>query len=266
VTSTEGADRPPIRLIAWNLHGSASPRLDAVVDLLESYEPDVVALQEVRHNQARRIAGLLGWRAPAWALKHNAYWPLWWKAEGLAVLSHHDLAAHPPVVLTPEVSRRTFRRRILLPVEIVLPDDHRVLLIDAHLSSEATDDERRLDQAEQLVALVPGTLPVIVAGDLNTIPETPPIATLAAAGFADAWVIANPGLDPRAGFTSPANAPRHRIDYVLSRGMGSVVEAAVIDDLGPAMAGLSDHRPVLAVLDRSLPGAEEPSEAGEAQQ
>jgi endonuclease/exonuclease/phosphatase family metal-dependent hydrolase len=266
VTSTKGADSAPIRLIAWNVHGSASPRLDAVVDLMESYEPDVVALQEVRHNQARRIAGLLRWRAPVWALKHNAYWPLWWKAEGLAVLSRHDLAAHPPVVLTPEVSRRTFRRRILLPVEIVLPEDRRVLLIDAHLSSEATDDERRLDQAGQLVALVPDTFPVIVAGDLNTVPDTPPIAALARAGFADAWVVANPALDARAGFTSPANAPRHRIDYVLSRDMGRVVEAAVIDDLGPAMAGLSDHRPVLAVLDLPPAAADAASEAGEAQQ
>ena len=130
-----------LRVISWNLHGAAKPRLDAVVDLLQVHEPDVVVLQEVRRNQARRLSGLLRWRRPAWALKHNAYWPLWWRGEGLAVLSRHRLAILPTVVLTPGISRRTFRRRILLPVEVVLEDDQRVLVIDAHLSSEDDDED-----------------------------------------------------------------------------------------------------------------------------
>jgi endonuclease/exonuclease/phosphatase family metal-dependent hydrolase len=237
-----------LRVITWNLHGAAKPRLDAVVELLKSHEPDVVALQETRHQQARLISGLMGWQRPVWAFKHNAYWPLWWRAEGLAVLSHHRLAAHPPIVLTPGVSRRTFRRRILLPVEIVLDDDRRVLLVDAHLASEAGDDDRRRGQAEQLVGVFPGTLPEIVAGDLNAVPGAPAVATVVEAGFIDAWATVGRVGDP--GFTSPANAPRHRIDYVLVRG-GTVAAAVVIDDLGPAMSGLSDHRPVLADLELS---------------
>ena len=74
-----------LRVITWNVHGSARPRIDAVADLLRAHEPDVVALQEVRSGQARRISALLGWPRPAWAFKHNGYWPLWWRAEGLAV-------------------------------------------------------------------------------------------------------------------------------------------------------------------------------------
>ena len=81
-----------LRVITWNVHGSARPRIDAVAELLRAHEPDVVALQEVRSGQARRISALLGWRRPAWAFKHNGYWPLWWRGEGLAVLSHHRLA------------------------------------------------------------------------------------------------------------------------------------------------------------------------------
>jgi endonuclease/exonuclease/phosphatase family metal-dependent hydrolase len=128
----------------------------------------------------------------------------------------------------------------------VLDDDRRVLLVDAHLSSEAGDDERRHGQAAKLVALFPGTLPEIVAGDMNAVPGAAAISTVVDAGFVDAWaVVARTG---ESGFTAPANAPRHRIDYVLVRG-GTVVEAAVIDDLGPAMSGLSDHRPVLAGID-----------------
>ena len=195
----------PLRIITWNLHGSATPRLDAVAELLKTHEPDVVALQEVRRYQARSVAVLMGWSRPVWAFKHNGYWPLWWRAEGLAVMSRHRLAGHPPVLLTPGVSRRSFRRRILLPVEVVLDDDRRLLVLDAHLASEAGDEEHRLAQAVQLVGVMPGTLPEIVAGDLNAVPGSPPVTTISAAGFVDAWAEVGPAGDP--GFTVPANAP-----------------------------------------------------------
>jgi endonuclease/exonuclease/phosphatase family metal-dependent hydrolase len=248
-----------LRVITWNLHGSAKPRLDAVVELLQAHDPDVVVLQEARRHQARLIAALMRWRKPVWAFKHNGYWPLWWRAEGLAVASRYALAGHPPVVLTEGVSRRSFRRRIVLPVEVVLEGDHRVLLVDAHLASEASDEGGRVAQAERVVGLLPGTVPEVVAGDLNSVPGSPPITTILAAGFADAWAEAGAPGDP--GDTLPANAPRKRIDYVMVRG-GRAVTAEVIADLGPAMAGLSDHRPVLAALDL----ADEPPEPPEAPQ
>ena len=226
-----------LRVISWNLHGAAKPRLDAVV------------LQEVHRNQARRIAGLLGWPRPAWALKHNAYWPVWWRGEGLGVLSRHRLAVLPSVVLTPEYNRRTYRRRILLPVEVVLEADQRVLAIDGHLSSDDQDEDLRTREAHQLLGVLPPTLPTLVAADLNTDPDGAAITTLLDAGFVDSWAAAGTGH----GFTIPANAPRRRIDYVMVRGPIRVREAKVIDDLGAAMAGLSDHRPVLAELEIEAP-------------
>jgi endonuclease/exonuclease/phosphatase family metal-dependent hydrolase len=245
-----------LRLITWNLHGSAKPRIDAVVELLASHQPDVLVLQEVRSGQARRIAGLLRWRKPAWSLKHNAWWPLWWRAEGLAVISRHPLAVHPTVVLTPGISKRSYERRILVPCEVVIDDDQRVLLMDAHLSSGAGDDARRLAQADHMLRLLPEAPPVVVAGDLNADPATAPIRSLVGGGLVDAWEAAGTGP----GHTIPANAPRRRIDYVMASPAVTVVEAAVLDDLGPAMAGLSDHRPVLVVLD--VPAAVPPAEPG----
>ena len=204
-----------LRLITWNLHGSAKPRIDAVVELLQAHEPDLLALQEVRSGQARRIAGLLRWRRPAWSLKHNAWWPLWWRAEGLAVLSRHKLAVHPTVVLTPGVSKRSYERRILVPAEVVLDDDLRVLLIDAHLSSGGTDEARRSEQAEHLLRLLPENLPSLVAGDLNADPDRAPIRSLVDAGLVDAWAAAGTGP----GHTIPANAPppAHRLRPRRSR-------------------------------------------------
>ena len=149
---------------------------------------------------------------PAWALKHNPYWPAWWLAEGLALLSHHRLAVHPPVVLTPEINRRTFRRRILLPAEVLLEDDQRVLVIDAHLSS-GDDDGLRVREAHHILSILPDSLPTVFVGDLNATPRAESIKVLIDGGFVDVWPAAAPAGEP--GFTFPANAPRRRIDYVM---------------------------------------------------
>jgi len=235
-----------LRIMSWNLRGAAKPRLDAVVEIVQAHGPDLVALQEVRRGQARRIAGLLGWRRPAWALKHNPYWPAWWRAEGLALLSLHRLAVHPPVVLTPEINRRTFRRRILLPAEVLLEGDQRVLVIDAHLSS-GDDDALRVREAHHVLSILPDGLPTVLVGDLNATPRAESIKALIAGGLVDAWTAAAAAGEP--GFTYPANAPRRRIDYLMVCGGLSVVEVSVPDDLGAAMSGLSDHRPLLVRLE-----------------
>ena len=244
-----------LRIMSWNLRGAAKPRLDSVVEIVRAHEPDVLALQEVRRGQARGIAGLLGWRRPAWALKHNPYWPAWWLAEGLALLSHHRLAVHPPVVLTPEINRRTFRRRILLPAEVLLDDDdQRLLLIDAHLSS-GDDDELRVREAHHVLSILPPSPPTVLVGDLNATPRAGSIRALVEGGFVDAWPAAAPGGEP--GFTYPANAPRRRIDYVMVHDAVNsglrIAEVSVPDDLGAAMSGLSDHRPLLARLELPEP-------------
>jgi len=239
-----------LRIMSWNLRGAAKPRLDSVVEIVKAHEPDVLALQEVRRGQARRIAGLLGWRRPAWALKHNPYWPAWWLAEGLALVSHHRLAVHPPVVLTPEINRRTFRRRILLPAEVLLDDDRRVLVIDAHLSS-GDDDELRVREAHHVLSILPDSPPTVLVGDLNATPRAASIAVLIEGGFVDAWPAASRGGEP--GFKYPANAPRRRIDYVMVGGGLGIAEVSVPDDLGAAMSGLSDHRPLLARLELPEP-------------
>jgi endonuclease/exonuclease/phosphatase family metal-dependent hydrolase len=242
-----------LRVMSWNLRGAARPRLDAVVEVVQAHEPDVLALQEVRRGQARRIAGLLGWRKPAWAFKHNPYWPAWWLAEGLAVLSRHRLAVHPAIVLTPSAGRRAFQRRILVPAEVLLDEDRRALVIDAHLSS-GDDDAPRAEQGRHVLSILPGTLPTVLVGDLNATPRAESIKVLLAGGFVDAWPAG--GAPGETGFTYPANAPRRRIDYVMVHGEARVASATVAADLGAAMSGLSDHRPLVVDLELAGDAAE----------
>lgn len=87
----------------------------------------------------------------------------------------------------------------------------------------------------------------------------PTVAALEAAGFVDSWRAVHPDPVARPGFTWPArSAPgdssdyRERIDYVLVRGIGVTVDAAVlIGEAKPAADRVvtpwpSDHRAVLA--------------------
>lgn len=90
------------------------------------------------------------------------------------------------------------------------------------------------EQARQLadaLACMGDASPALFAGDLNSTPESPVYARLAAAGFTDPFVAL--GLDNPP--TSPAIGPRHRIDFVWGRGL-EPTNAAVLDLLA------SDHR------------------------
>src|SRR5688500_279038 len=102
------------RVLTWNIRGSAEPDLDALAAVIEEQRPDVVALQEVLRTQSRRLGARLGWRH-CWARKHYPYTPLvWWRAEGLAILSPHALGGITRESISPGVSTWTFRHRIVL--------------------------------------------------------------------------------------------------------------------------------------------------------
>jgi len=86
--------------------------------------------------------------------------------------------------------------------------------------------------------------PWVVLGDLNAQPESVPLRTLIAAGFADP-LPADAGGTEHA-FTGATD--RTRIDYVLA-GPGVTVTAAWIDHPRPGGRLPSDHWPVLADLE-----------------
>jgi endonuclease/exonuclease/phosphatase family metal-dependent hydrolase len=80
---------------------------------------------------------------------------------------------------------------------------------------------------------------VILAGDLNAYPESPPLAELK-----PIWTISKGD----ALLTFPAGKPTRQIDYVLSTPAKAftITSTRVIDE--PVA---SDHRPILAVLEQA---------------
>jgi endonuclease/exonuclease/phosphatase family metal-dependent hydrolase len=222
-------------LLTWNVHGSQGPNLELLAEVVEGYTPDVLVLQEVQRRQARRLARRLGWRH-TWARKHYPYSPVvWWRAEGLAVLSVLPTSHVVRTAISRHASTWTYRHRVLLAVTVTR-GVAALRVYDTHLASGASDE--RIAQARRVAEIVvqEGAPVAAVAGDLNTHPFdlVEIVREFHPAGLRDA------GGDS----TNPAIAPHQRLDIVLVPERAVVTDQHVPDG-GEEWSRLSDHLPVL---------------------
>lgn len=226
-------DRPAARwkVSAWNLHGSSKPDIAAIAAAVAAIGPDVLSAQEVRRGQARRLARQLGWHH-VWGRKHHPYTPLmWWRTEGIAVLTPHPLSHVVRTTISHGVSTWTHRHRVLLAVTVTR-NEAAVRVYDTHLAAHDTD--ARITQARRVAEhVIADAAPVpVVAGDLNAHhhDEVEILRELRAAGLEDA------GADS----TFPSHAPQQRLDRVLVPTTANVI-ASDTPDPGDTWSALSDH-------------------------
>lgn len=227
------------RVLTWNVRGSAQPDITALAEVVRSYSPDVLALQEIQRLQARRLAALLGWQHH-WGRKHYPYGhALWWRAEGLSIMSPHRLSATARQSISPGVHIYTWRHRILLAADVER-DGGRLRVVNTHLASHATGSDERIAQAGRVAMRVraDGAPLTVVAGDLNAPGEVEVIRELRAVGL----------RDPGGGPTNPSIAPNQRLDYVLIPERARLVEQSEPDG-GEWWWALSDHIPVLVAFE-----------------
>src|SRR4029079_4352227 len=91
--------------------GSHRPNLDVVAEVILGYSPDVIALQEIRRKQAKVLARRLKWRF-VWTRKHYPYSPLvWWRAEGLAIATPHQIGEPVTGSISPDRATWTVLHR-----------------------------------------------------------------------------------------------------------------------------------------------------------
>ena len=117
----------------------------------------------------------------------------------------------------------------------------RVLSVHLTPGSEGDGRDTRGDQVAQLLRAAGTDGDVVIAGDLNTHPDEPPLQRILAAGYVDAGAAAGIGHLS----TWPALLPNERIDYVFLRGNMQAVHGQV------AQTTASDHLPVLVTLRNS---------------
>ena len=231
-----------VAVLTYNIyHGedaNGESNLDAVAGIINSLEPDLVALQEV-DNKTTRVKGL---DLTAELSRRTGMRGIFGKAMdyaggeyGEAVLCRHPVLEikNNPLPHSPKAEPRA-----ALEVHVELPGGETVVFVGTHLDHvrDQTDRMKQAGRIEELYADY--DRPIILAGDLNAAPDSDPINLLCRQ-----WTCADPN-DPQPTF--PSAGPRRKIDYILFKPSHrwKVLTTQVIDD-----KVTSDHCPFYAVLE-----------------
>ena len=211
-----------IRVLCYYIHYGLGT--DGVYDVerlakvIKQSRPDFVALQEVdvgvkrsgQVHQARRLAELTGMAVRFGPTQHYEGGLF-----GNAVLTRHEilevLIQHLPYTESTPVN--TTYPRGAIAVTVRTSDDERLRFISTHFQHNVPED--RVAEAHainRLFARDKDSMPTILAGDMNAKPEAEPVKTLLSK-----WTCAIEAV-PVA--SSPATAPKSRIDYIFYRKAG----------------------------------------------
>jgi endonuclease/exonuclease/phosphatase family metal-dependent hydrolase len=218
-----------VRVLTLNiLHGATTNGdfdLDAIGKVIIDAKPDLVALQEVdfKTNRAKRydLVTELGWRAKLQGLFGRAM-PYDGGEYGEGVLSGYTLLSSTNYSLPHSPGNEP---RAALAITTKLPSGDTITFIGTHLD-HLKDETDRLAQAKALNQIFRNhPHPMILAGDLNDVPQSQPMDVLESF-----WTASYHGeaVAP----TYPSDGPSKKIDYVMfyPKQRWQVLERRVICD------------------------------------
>ena len=205
----------------WNYNEPWPRRRDLIVQAIRAADADVVALQEIRSDPRRDERGpngellnqaqQLAIRLPEYP--HLVYQPAMYYRdhvwEGLAILSRRSIDRSGWALLTQDLTDPDDRhQRIVLYARFDLAHGP-FYLFNTHLSLSRTARQRTLAQVIEYMTQRSGFR--LLVGDLNELPDGPPLAQLREAGWVDVWTELRP---EEPGYTFRSDEPWQRIDYV----------------------------------------------------
>jgi endonuclease/exonuclease/phosphatase family metal-dependent hydrolase len=226
-----------LNLNIWNYNEPWVERRARIVGLIQDTDPDLVALQEIRHHdwlpytshQADQILSELSGYYSIWHPAH--YWApgrgdnrgqsCW---EGLAIFSRTPIVDQALTRLSRDPSdERDAHQRLVLGAQVQTAAGP-FWLFDTHYPLSADARERVAVETHAFVHQTAGDSPFALAGDFNAQPDELPIRFLCGEAeidgqtgtLIDAWQSAHP-TDP--GHTFPAWEPARRIDYLWLAGV-----------------------------------------------
>jgi len=228
-----------LTILAYNIrHGEGN---DDIVDLsraagvINALGPDIVTLQEVdsavdrteRVDQATVLGELTGMHSV-----FGAFFDYQGGRYGMAVLSKLPIVGHQNHRLPDGLEPRT-----ALATKISLAESSEyIVVVGIHLYATA---EERYAQAARLVEILQDEpMPIILAGDFNSTPDSEVIDLLKKAG----WYVPDKGTD---NLTFGSDDPVREIDYIMVRPKERF-EIDLLDVIDEPL--VSDHRPVLLKL------------------
>jgi len=220
-------------VLTWNVHGSERPDIAEIASAISAESPDVVTVQEIRKQQAASLATRLQMRY-SWSLKHAPYTRLmWWRSEGLAILTPHLLDAVGHTEVSDDQPIRSWRRRIVQWGLVGRADRSMLMIYNLHLSPHDDAGARRAEatRVSELVADIGSDPFPVVAGDFNDAQDPSIIDML-------------PGVEHVVpSMTNPSEAPSQLLDHVLLPADATNVTVSVPSG-ARAWAAISDHLPV----------------------
>lgn len=243
-TSNAGATSD-LRVLCYNIHHANPPSragvidLEAIASVIKKEQPDLVALQEVdvftersgkALHQAEKLAEMTGMKSYfAKAIDYNG------GEYGVAILSKFPMASMKNIPL-PTAAGTNGEPRTLATALITLPGGNKIIFACTHLDAQRQDTNRLLQINRITEVLKQEKLPVVIAGDFNSVPGTTVINIL------DSYFTRS--CFTNCAFTIPQVNPARTIDFIAyTPGAFTVIEHHV-----PVEEYASDHLPVTAVL------------------
>ena len=246
-----------LSLNTWKCEGEYPKRIEAISHLLQNLGPDIVLFQENystddQHSTARQVADSVeGYQlieSIARCKPRRCNGEEGESCSGLAVLSRF------PVTLLDELnlpSDQADGQRIAQFIDLDL-GLIKCLLINAHLTHLAGEDELRRVQAETITnhAFHLGYHDnVILGGDFNAMPDSPCIKWLEGTGrFTNGWSRRQPDSRYSTLVDSEADDEAGCVDYLFFRAEQTLVmdQCTVVMAEAPALPLPSDHFAVTA--------------------
>jgi endonuclease/exonuclease/phosphatase family metal-dependent hydrolase len=238
VTAVSG-DGFPVRVMTYNLHNGFNTKghlgLEALAQIIEAENPDVVGLQEVSRGWVvNGSTDMLAW------LSRRLDMPYVWQSTtgklwGNAVLSRRPLNEVDLQTLPP---RNLLLGRGFIFAAVDVGNGEQLSLINTHFHHKEEDSLERTMQAQAVVNYWRERPFTLIMGDLNAEATEPEIRMIQDKGFLD--VLDETNVIP--GYTNDAINPSRRIDYIF-----------VTPDLTPLTATVppepaSDHLPVVTEI------------------
>ena len=204
-----------LTVMTYNIHHGVGADgvfdLDRIADLIRESGVDLVALQEV-DVKTERVHGLHTMQYLAekldmeWVFGQNLSFQ--GGGYGNGILSGYPIESWTNDHFSPF---NEGEQRGLLQT-VIRYKGGSIAFWNTHLDHRQDDTERRQSATTILQKAGLVTLPLVIAGDFNDVPESPAIRTITQC-FRDSWH--ETGKDP--GLTYPSQAPEKRIDYIFYR-------------------------------------------------
>ncbi len=234
-----------LRILTYNIHHANPPSkpdsidLDAIARVITDSKADVVALQEVdagtkrsgEGNQAKILAGKTG-------LHYQFFKAIDYDGGdyGIAILSRYKLK-HTGIVRLPQ---QVVAEKRVLGYATIKAGKQKIIFANTHLDATKAPDNRIVQMQRILQVFEKAALPVILCGDLNSVPGSEAINLL------DSQFKRT--CTENCAHTVPQTEPRRTIDFIAGKNLPwALQEHRVIEEIYA-----SDHRPVSAIFNIPL--------------